>query len=68
MLYLYLSLDQATTSCNLRKALEECGALGKLIKKGTIDEPEEPDRSSVSMADGLEKAEYIEDVKAYAVY
>jgi hypothetical protein len=27
----------------LKKALQEYGELGKLIKKGTIEEPEEPD-------------------------
>ncbi len=37
------------------KALEEYGVLGKLIKKGTIDEPPEPNRSNVNMADEVEK-------------
>jgi hypothetical protein len=48
-----------------RKALELNGALGKLIKKGTIDEPLEVDRSGVSLAGEFKKADYMEDVKAY---
>jgi hypothetical protein len=47
------------------KTLEDYGALGKLIKKGTIDEPLEPDRSSMNPADEFLKAEYMEDMKAY---
>jgi hypothetical protein len=34
--------------------LEEYETLGKLIKQGTIDEPVEPDRSTVNLADEFE--------------
>jgi hypothetical protein len=53
-----------------KKALQEYGKLEKSIKKGTIEEPEEPDRadygleSTNPLAD-LEKFRYMEDIKTY---
>jgi hypothetical protein len=46
-----------------KKVLEEYGALGKLIKQGRIEEPEEPDKTFVNLMDEFEKMAYIEDMK-----
>jgi hypothetical protein len=48
-----------------KKVLEEYGALGKLIKQGKIEEPEEADKTFVDLTDEFEKLEYIEDMKPY---
>jgi hypothetical protein len=48
-----------------KRVLEKFGALGKLIKQGAIEEPVEPDKNKVNLADEFEKMEYIEDMKTY---
>jgi hypothetical protein len=48
-----------------KKVLEEYGVLGKLIKQGKIEEPEEPDKTFVDLTDEFEMMEYIEDMKTY---
>jgi hypothetical protein len=50
------------------KALLEFGNLGKLIKQGYIVLPEQPDRDTYGLdddKDGLNKLDYLEDMKAY---
>ncbi len=46
-----------------KKALEEYGALGKLIKKGKIEEPIEPDRTEYDIEDEFDRVAYLEDMK-----
>jgi hypothetical protein len=48
-----------------KKVLEEYGALGKLIKQGKIEEPDEPDKTFIDLMDEFEKMGYIEDMKTY---
>jgi hypothetical protein len=51
-----------------KKALVEYGNLGKLIKQGSIILPDQPNRASYDLEDdddGLNKIEYLEDMKAY---
>ncbi len=51
-----------------KKALVENGNLGKLIKQGSIILPDQPNRASYDLEDdddGLNKIEYLEDMKAY---
>lgn len=48
-----------------KKALEEFGAMGKLIKKGEIIEPKEPKRENYKLEDEMDKAIFLEDVKSY---
>jgi hypothetical protein len=38
-----------------KRALEEYGTLGKLIKQKKIEEPKEPDRSQVELSDKLQR-------------
>jgi hypothetical protein len=47
------------------KALKEFGILGKLIKQGKIEEPNEPDRSEVDLSDEFQRMQYIADTKTY---
>jgi hypothetical protein len=42
-----------------KKALEKYGALGRLIKKGEIEEQEEPDRTKYNLQDELDRAAYL---------
>ena len=48
-----------------KKALEEYGALGKLIKKGEIEEPIEPYRTEYDIKDEFDRVAYLEDMKQY---
>jgi len=51
-----------------KKALLDYGNLGKLIKHGYIVLPEQPDRETYGLdddQDGLNKLDYLEDMKAY---
>jgi hypothetical protein len=48
-----------------KKALEEYGALGKLIKKGNIEEPIELDRTACDIEDEFDRVAYLEDMKQY---
>jgi hypothetical protein len=48
-----------------KKALEEYGTLGKLILKGKIEEPEEPNRTLYDLDNEYEKLDYLEELKTY---
>jgi hypothetical protein len=48
-----------------KKALEEYGTLGKLILKGEIEEPEEPNRALYDLDNEYEKLDYLEELKTY---
>jgi hypothetical protein len=48
-----------------KKALEEYGSLGKLILKGKIKEPEEPNRTLYDLDDEYENFDYLEEMKTY---
>jgi hypothetical protein len=51
-----------------KKALLDYGNLGKLIKQGYIVLPEQPDKETHGLdddQDGLNKLDYLEDMKAY---
>lgn len=54
--------------CQSKKALLEFGNLGKLINQGFIVMPDLPDRDTYRLddnADGLNKLDYLEDMKQY---
>jgi hypothetical protein len=56
------------TEALLNKALLDYGNLGKLIKQGYIVLPDQPDRETYGLdddPDGLNKLDYLEDMKAY---
>jgi len=48
-----------------RKALEEYGMLGKLILKGKIENPVEPDKADFDLNDEYDKVAYLEELKLY---
>jgi len=51
-----------------KKMLLDYGNLGKLIKQGYVVLPEQPDRETYGLddeQDGLNKLDYLEDMKAY---
>jgi len=51
-----------------KKALKEYGNLGKLIKLGKYYEPEEPDATDYDMVNdpmGVNRANFMEDMKEY---
>jgi hypothetical protein len=56
------------TEALLNKALLDFGNLGKLIKQGYIVLPDQPDSETYGLdddPDGLNKLDYLEDMKAY---
>jgi hypothetical protein len=48
-----------------KKALEEYRTLGKLIMKGTIEEPQEPSKADFDLTDKYNKVTYLEELKMY---
>ncbi len=48
-----------------KKAVEEYGALGKLIKTGKIEEPIELDRTVYDIKDEFDRVTYLKDMKQY---
>jgi hypothetical protein len=48
-----------------KKALEEYGVMGKLILKGVIEEPKEPNKVLYDLDDEYEKLDYMEEMKTY---
>jgi hypothetical protein len=48
-----------------KKALEEYGTLGKLILKGKIEEPVEPDKADFDLSDEYDKVAYLEELKLF---
>jgi hypothetical protein len=46
-----------------KKALEVYGTIGKIIKKGMIEEPTEPDRTDDDLMDKYDKVTYLEELK-----
>jgi hypothetical protein len=46
-------------------ALEEYGTMGKLILKGEIEEPKEPNRVLFDLDNEYEKLDYLEEMKTY---
>ncbi len=48
-----------------KKALGEYVALGKLIKKGAIEEPEEPNWLDFDIQDEFDRVAYLEEIKQY---
>jgi hypothetical protein len=48
-----------------KKALEDYGMLGKLILKGKIENPVEPDKADFDLNDEYDKVAYLEELKLY---
>jgi hypothetical protein len=48
-----------------KKALEECGVLGKVIKLRYIECLKEPDKTGMDLKDNFARLEYIEDMRTY---
>jgi hypothetical protein len=49
----------------LKKALEDYGTLGKVIKQGKIEPLKEPDKTGVDLADEFSRMEYVENMRTY---